>query len=50
MSEVIKFLQKLATSPNASSLNLAFTAQITNALIKVREDKLKLETSIPRKL
>ncbi|KAK1642078.1 hypothetical protein QYE76_059883 [Lolium multiflorum] len=48
--EVIKFLQKLAKSPNASAINLAFTKHITNALIKAREEKLKLETSIPRKL
>src|ERR1041385_2110118 len=33
-----------------STLNLAFTEHITNALIKAREEKLKLETSIPRKL
>src|SRR5215213_1243499 len=50
ISEVIKFLQKLAKSPNASAINLAFTKQIINALIKAREEKLKLETSIPRKL
>ncbi|KAK1663222.1 hypothetical protein QYE76_051381 [Lolium multiflorum] len=50
ISEVIKFLQKLAKSPNASVINLAFTKHITNALIKAREEKLKLETSIPRKL
>ncbi|KAK1665804.1 hypothetical protein QYE76_053963 [Lolium multiflorum] len=49
ISEVIKFLQKLAKSPNASAINLAFTKHITNALIKAREEKLKLETSIPRK-
>ncbi|KAK1605046.1 hypothetical protein QYE76_028719 [Lolium multiflorum] len=50
ISEVIKFLQKLAKSPNASAINLAFTKHITNALIKAREEKLKLETYIPRKL
>ena len=50
ISEVIKFLQKLARSPNASAINLAFTKRITNALIKAREEKLKLEASIPRKL
>ncbi|KAK1645331.1 hypothetical protein QYE76_063136 [Lolium multiflorum] len=50
ISEVIKFLQKLAKSPNASAINLAFTKHITNALIKAREEKLKLETSIHRKL
>ncbi|KAK1645652.1 hypothetical protein QYE76_063457 [Lolium multiflorum] len=50
ISEFIKFLQKLAKSSNASAINLAFTKHITNALIKAREEKLKLETSIPRKL
>ncbi|KAK1561715.1 hypothetical protein QYE76_008006 [Lolium multiflorum] len=45
-----KVLTKLAKSPNASAINLAFTKHITNALIKAREEKLKLETSIPRKL
>ena len=33
ISEVIKFLQKLAKSPNASAINLAFTKHITNALM-----------------
>ena len=32
------------------TLNLAFTKHITNSLIKVREEKLRLEASIPRKL
>ena len=50
ISEVIKFLQKLAKSPNASAQNLAFTTHITNALMQVREEKLKLKASIPRKL
>ena len=50
ISEVIKFLQKLAKSPNASAINLAFTNHITNALIKAREEKLEREASIPRKL
>ncbi|KAK1643358.1 hypothetical protein QYE76_061163 [Lolium multiflorum] len=50
ISEVIKFLQKLAKSPNASAINLAFTKHITNALIKAREEKLEREASIPRKL
>src|SRR3954470_18526305 len=35
--------------PHTSTLNLAFTEHITNALIKVREEKLRLEASIPRK-
>jgi hypothetical protein len=50
ISEVILFLQKLAKSPNASSINMAFTKHITNALMQIREDKLKQKVSIPRKL
>ena len=49
-SEVITFLQRMAKDPHTSTLNIAFTEHITNALIKAREEKLKLETSIPRKL
>jgi hypothetical protein len=41
ISEVIFFLQKLSLSPNASSMNVAFTKHITNALMKIREEKLK---------
>jgi hypothetical protein len=50
ISQVILFLQKLALSPNASSLNVAFTNYITNALMKIREEKLKQKASIPKKL
>jgi hypothetical protein len=50
ISEVILFLQKLAKSPNASSMNVAFTKHITSALMQIREDKLKRKVSIPRKL
>jgi hypothetical protein len=50
ISEVILFLQNLAFTPNASSLNVAFTKHITNALIKIRDEKLKQKTSIPKKL
>jgi hypothetical protein len=50
ISEVILFLQKLARSPNASSMNMAFTKHITNALMQIREDKLKQKVSSPRKL
>jgi hypothetical protein len=50
ISEVILFLQKLALSPNVSSLNIAFTNHITNALMKIREEKLKQKASIPKKL
>ena len=48
--EVIKFLQRMARDPNTSKLNSTFTEHITNALIKAREEKLRLQTSIPRKV
>jgi hypothetical protein len=50
ISGVIMFLQKLARSPNASAMNMAFTKHITNALIQIREEKLNQKVSIPRKL
>src|SRR3954471_692951 len=50
LSEVIGFLHKMSRDPHTSTLNLAFTEHITNALIKVREDKLRVEASIPRRL
>src|ERR1041385_4707459 len=50
LSEVIGFLHKMSRDPHTSTLNLAFTEHITNTLIKVREEKLRLEASIPRKL
>jgi hypothetical protein len=50
ISEVILFLQKLSLSPNASSMNVAFTKHITNALMQIREEKLKQKVSIPKKL
>jgi hypothetical protein len=50
ISEVILFLQKLVLSPNASSMNIAFTKHITNALMQIREEKLQQKVSIPKKL
>jgi hypothetical protein len=50
ISEVILFLQKLALSPNASPMNVAFTKHITNALMQIWEEKLKQKASIPTKL
>jgi hypothetical protein len=50
ISEVILFLQKLALSPNSNSLNITFTNHITNALIKIRDEKLKQKAFIPKKL
>jgi hypothetical protein len=48
--EVILFLQNLSLCPNASSMNVAFTKHITNALMKIRKEKLKQKVSIPKKL
>src|SRR3954467_5342330 len=39
LPEVIGFLHKMSRDPHTSTLNLAFTEHITNALIKVREEK-----------
>ena len=50
LSEVISLLHKMSRDPHTSTLNLAFTEHITNALIKAREEKLRVEASIPRKL
>src|SRR3954467_11616381 len=50
VTEVIKFLQKLAETPNSTEINVAFTKHITNAIIQIRDEKLKLEASIPKKL
>jgi hypothetical protein len=50
ISEVILFLQKLALSPTASSMHVAFTKHITNALMKIRKEKLKQKFSIPKNL
>src|SRR4051812_26809066 len=50
LPEVIGFLHKMSRYPHTSTLNLAFIEHITNALIKVREENLRLEASIPRKL
>src|SRR4051812_6919743 len=50
LPEVIGFLHKMSRDPHTSTFILAFTEHITNALIKVREEKLRLEASIPRKL
>src|SRR3954470_24985101 len=50
VTEVIKFLKKLSETPNTSKINVAFTKHITNAIMQIREEKLKLEASIPKKL
>src|SRR3954466_8666881 len=50
LSEVISLLHKISRDPHTSTLNLAFTEHITNALIKAREENLRIEASIPRKL
>src|SRR3954463_11250368 len=46
LPEVIGFLHKMSRDPHTSTLNLAFTEHITNALIKAREEKLRVEASI----
>src|SRR3954467_8631999 len=46
----LSFLQRMAKDPHTSSLNIAFTEHITNAIIKAKEEKLQLEVSIPIKL
>jgi hypothetical protein len=48
ISEVILFLQKLALSPNASFMNVAFTKHITNALMKIREESCNKRFLLPR--
>src|SRR4051812_43712223 len=50
ISEVIMFLQKLARSTNASDIHVAFTKHIRDALVKIKEEKLKHKASIPRKV
>ena len=50
ITEVIMFLQKFAKSPNGSKINRTFTEHIIKTLMHAREEKLKLEASIPRKL
>ena len=40
----------MAKDPHTSTLNISFAEHITNALIKAREERLRLEASIPRKL
>src|ERR1041385_7185353 len=50
LSEVISLLHKMSRDPHTSTINLAFTEHITNALIKAREEKLSIEAYIPRKL
>src|SRR3954465_16045742 len=50
LPEVIGFLHKMSRDPHTSTLTLAFKEHITNDLIKVREEKLRVEASIPRQL
>ena len=42
LPEVIGFLHRMSRDPHTSTLNLAFTEHLTNALIKVREEKLRV--------
>src|SRR3954468_20339472 len=45
ISEVIMFLQKLARSPGASDMDVAFTKHTIDARIKIKEEKLKQKAS-----
>ena len=47
---LLSFYKNWLKDPNASKLHIAFTKHITNALIEAKEERLKLEASIPRKL
>src|SRR4051812_45045081 len=48
--KVIMFLQKLARSPDASDMHVAFTKHITYDLVKIKEEKLKHKAYISRKV
>src|SRR4051812_1095313 len=50
LSEVIRFLHKMFRDPHTSTLNLALMEHIANALMKAREENLRVEASIPIKL
>ena len=50
LTEVIKFLERMTRDTSTSKLNSTFTEHITNDVIKAREEKLRLQTSIPRKI
>src|SRR3954469_13789134 len=50
ISEVIMFLQKLARSPDASDMHVAFTKHITDTLVKIKNERLKHKSYIPRKV
>src|SRR3954468_14556129 len=50
ISEVILFLQKLARSPDASDMHVAFTKHITDALAKIKEGEIKHKAYIPKKV
>src|SRR4051812_10793462 len=43
VTEVIKFLQRLSETPNASEINVDFTKHITNAIMQIREEEMKHE-------
>ena len=47
LNEVIKFLQKLANSPDASKLNIAFTKHITDEIsISLKQDVVNSHSNI----
>ena len=48
--DCISLLQSMINSPHAYEQNKAFTKHIVDAMMKALEEKMELETSIPRKL
>ena len=48
--EFISLLQSMINSPHAYEQNKAFTKHTVDAMMKALEEKLELETSLPRKL
>src|SRR3954465_9468398 len=48
--KLLAYYTKCLETPHTSTLNLAFMEHITNTIIKAREEKLRVEASIPRKL
>src|ERR1041385_8963318 len=43
LSKVINLVHKMSTDPHTSTLNLSIVEYITNALIKPREEKLRIQ-------
>src|ERR1043165_4644896 len=48
--KLLVYYKEWLKTPHTSTLNIAFMEHITKDLIKAREEKLKLEVSMPRKI